>query len=252
MKLIDIHSHILPYMDDGAKDMDMTFEMLRIARADGITDIIATPHYKAGRFKGDAMRAGELLEELRSLMKEENIDMNLYLGNEIYYRSELEEKLVSGALSTLNGSGYVLVEFSPLDDFVHIRNAMEDILGMGYVPVLAHAERYQCMTKRPEHVRELKEMGCDIQVNADSVTGETGFKVKWFVHKLLKEYLVDYIGTDAHGTDKRKPAMKKCAELLYRKYDKAYADALLFRNAQKRLLSIKNKKQEENENAEHR
>ena len=241
MKLIDIHSHILPYMDDGAKDMDMTLEMLRTARADGITDIIATPHYKAGRFKGDAMRAGELLEEIRCLMKKENIDMNLYPGNEIYYRSELEDKLVSGALSTLNGSGYVLVEFSPLDDFIHIRNAMEDILGMGYVPVLAHAERYQCMTKYPEHVRELKEMGCDIQVNADSVTGEIGFKVKWFVHKLLKEYLVDYIGTDAHGIDKRKPAMKKCAELLYRKYDKNYADALLFRNAEKRLLKINSK-----------
>ena len=238
MKLIDIHSHVLPYMDDGAKDMGMTLEMLRIAQRDGITDIIVTPHYKAGRFKGDAARTGELLEEIRTRLEEEHININLYPGNEIYYRSELEEKLESGALSTLNGSGYVLVEFSPLDDFVHIRNACEDILGMGYVPVVAHVERYQCMTKCPEHVRELKEMGCDIQVNADSVTGEIGFKVKWFVHKILKEYLVDYIGTDAHGVDKRKPAMKKCAELLYRKYDKNYADALLFRNAEKRLLKI--------------
>ena len=252
MKLIDIHSHLLPYVDDGAKDMDMTLEMLRIARADGITDIIATPHYKAGRFKGDAARTRELLEEIRGLMEKEKIDIRLYPGNEIYYRSELEDKLESGALSTLNGSGYVLVEFSPLEDFVHIRNAMEDLLGMGYVPILAHAERYQCMTKRPEHVRELKEMGCDIQVNADSVTGETGLRCKWFVRKLLKEYLVDYIGTDAHGIDKRKPTMKKCAELLYRKYDKAYADALLFRNAEKRLLSIKNKLHEEKKNAEHR
>ena len=157
MKLIDIHSHILPYMDDGAGDMEMALEMLRIARADGITDIIATPHYKAGRFKGDAAKVLELLEKLRCRMQDEGIDINLYPGNEIYYRSELEEKLSTGALSTLNGSGYLLVEFSPLDDFVHIRNACEDILGMGYVPVVAHVERYQCMTKKPEHVRELKE-----------------------------------------------------------------------------------------------
>lgn len=236
MRYIDIHSHILPHMDDGAEDMETALQMLRIAQADGITDIIVTPHYKAGRFKGDAKRAAELLEELTGRMEEEDILINLYPGNEIYYRSELEEKLASGALSTLNGSDYVLTEFSPLESFYNIRNAMEDILGMGYTPILAHVERYQCITKKPEYVRELKNMGCDIQVNADSVTGEVGFFCKRFVHKILKEYLVDYIGTDAHNTKGRKPAMKKCADLLYKKYEKAYADALLYRNAAKRLL----------------
>ena len=236
MKYIDIHSHILPYIDDGSRDMDMTLEMLRIAQKEGITDMIVTPHYRAGRFKGDSAQIHKLLEEVRELLKREDIPINLYPGTEIYYRSELDEKLEDGTLNTMNGTEYVLVEFSPLESFLYIRNAMEELMGMGYTPILAHAERYQCMCKDIANVRDLKKMGCDIQVNASSVTGDTGFMCKRFVHKLLKEGLVDYIGTDAHNTDSRKPAMKKCADMLYKKYDREYADELLYCNAAEKLL----------------
>ena len=236
MKYVDIHSHILPHMDDGAQDMEMALEMLRIAQSEGITDIIVTPHYKAGRFKGDAKQMHRQLEEVRRLMKQEGIDVNLYPGNEIYYRSELEEKLESGELSTMNGSNYVLVEFSPMESFLYIRGAVEELFGMGYTPILAHVERYQCMCKHPEYVAQLKKMGCGIQVNASTVTGGFGFMGKRFAHKLLKEGLVDYIGTDAHNTAGRKPEMKKCADVLYKKYDRKYADAVLFKNAAEDLL----------------
>lgn len=238
MKYVDIHSHILPYMDDGSQDMEMTLKMLHIAWEEGITDIIVTPHYKAGCFKGDYRQTKKLLEEIRSLAGEHGILMNLYPGNEIFYRSELDDKLDSGELSTMNGTEYVLVEFSPMEDYLYIRNAMEEIFSMGYRPILAHVERYQCLCKKPECVRELKNMGCDIQVNASSVTGEDGLAGKRFVHRLLKEKLVDYIGTDAHNDRKRKPAMKKCAEVLYKKYEKSYVEALLSKNAAERLLDI--------------
>ena len=237
MKYIDIHCHILPRVDDGSQDMETTLEMLRIAEREGITDIIVTPHYRSGRFRGERSVTDRRLAEVRESMAEEGICINLYPGCEIYYRSELEEKLESGTLSTMNDTEYVLVEFSPLEDYMYIRNAMEELLGIGYTPILAHAERVQCMVKKPEHVRELKNMGCDIQVNAASVTGDIGFRCKRFAHKILKEELVDYIGTDAHNTDKRKPAIKKCADLLYRKYDRDYADAILYKNAAERLLS---------------
>ncbi len=238
MKYVDIHSHVLPHMDDGAQDMDMTLEMLRIAQREGITDIIVTPHYRAGRFKGDGKLMRKQMEEARRLMKEEGIEINLYPGNEIYYRSELDEKLESGELSTMNGSEYVLVEFSPMEDFLYIRSAVEELFGIGYTPILAHVERYQCMCKHPDYVKQLKSMGCGIQVNASTVTGDFGFMAKRFVHKLLKERLVDYIGTDAHNTEGRKPAMHKCAEVLYKKYDKAYVDGLLFKNAAEYLLDV--------------
>lgn len=236
MGYIDMHSHILPHLDDGARDMEDTLKMLQIAYQDGITHIIATPHYKSGRYPADAKRLRDILHKVQQAAKEQNIPITLYAGNEIFYNSELEEKFQSGALSTMNGTQYVLIEFSPFESYIYIRNAMEDIFGMGYTPILAHAERYQCMCKDSSCVKELKAMGCEIQVNAGSVAGDNGWKVKCFVRKLLKEELVDYIGTDAHNTASRKPAMKKCAAYLYKKCERSYAEALLYGNAKARLL----------------
>ncbi len=238
MGYIDVHSHILPHMDDGARDMNETMKMLQIACEEGITHIIATPHYKSGRFPADSGRLWDTLLQVQKVAEEQNIPIRLYGGNEIYYHSELEEKLDTGALTTLNDTQYVLIEFSPLENYLYIRNAVEDILGMGYTPIVAHVERYQCMCKDTSCVAELKNMGCEMQVNAESVTGDAGWRIKSFVHKLLAKHLIDYIGTDAHNTSGRKPAMEKCAAILCRKYGKDLADALLFDNAAERLLNL--------------
>lgn len=242
MQFIDIHSHILPYMDDGARDENMSLAMLRIAESEGITDIIVTPHYRQGRYRGERKDVKQVLAKMRQLMKKENIHINLYPGNEIYYRSELEEKLDSGVLSTMNDTEYVLVEFSPMEDFMYIRRAVEDLLSMGYTPIIAHVERIQCIEKKLEYAGALKRMGCELQVNAASALGEVGFWCKRFVHKLLKEQLVDYIGTDAHNVENRPPRIKKCSEMLYRKYDREYVDNILYRNAAKRMLADKIKR----------
>ncbi len=239
MKYIDIHSHILPFMDDGAKDTEMSLEMLRIAAREGITDIIVTPHYRKGYYRGERRDMDKVLTQMRDLMKTEGIRINLYPGNEIYYHSELEEKLESGALSSMNDTEYVLVEFSPMEDFMYIRSAVEELFGMGYTPIIAHVERIRCIEQNIEYARTLKNMGCDIQVNAASAMGAVGFWCRRLVHRLLREQLVDYIGTDAHNVDKRSPAMKKCAGMLYRKYDREYVDGILFQNAATRLLAGK-------------
>lgn len=241
MGYIDMHSHILPHLDDGAKDMDETLQMLQIACQEGITHIIATPHYKSGRFPADTERIRKTIHKVQLAAAEQEIPVQLYAGNEIYYHSELEEKFHAGSLNTMNGTEYVLIEFSPIDRYLYIRNAMEDILGMGYTPILAHVERYQCMCEDITNVEELKSMGCLIQVNASSITGDAGWKIKRFTHKLLKRGLIDYIGTDAHNTHGRKPAMKKCAAILYKKCERSYADAVLFGNAAENLLNNKEK-----------
>lgn len=237
MGYIDIHSHILPGMDDGSENMEETLEMLRIAQDEGITDIIATPHYKSGRFRADAGKLHAVLDEVRQRAGEQGIHINLYAGNEIYYHSELEERLESGRLSTMNGTEYVLVEFSPFEEYLYIRNAAYELLGMGYTPIIAHVERYACLTKKREYVKELKSMGCGIQVNAGSIVGDTGWRTAKFVKGLLKEELVDYLGTDAHdSTGRRRPAMAKCAAYLKHKCRQEYAEALLHGNAAENLL----------------
>ena len=235
-RIADIHTHILPGVDDGAKSTEEALEMLRIASSEGITDIILTPHYQSGRFytPGDVIR--EKTAGLQSLVEQEGIPIRLYPGTEIYFRSGLEKRLENGQLATMNGSSFVLVEFSPVEEFSYMRNALEELLGLGYHPILAHVERYRCMREETSRVRELKGMGCQIQANAGSIAGEYGYLTKNYLHRLLKEHLVDYVGTDAHNVSGRAPHMKKCAERLYRKYGEAYADCILYENAEKNLL----------------
>lgn len=236
MGYIDIHSHVLPGLDDGAVDMQQALTMMQLAQEEGISDIIATPHYKRGRFRADSENVTEVLERLQEAADRNGIPVRLYPGTEIYYHSELEEKLETQSLHTMNDTSFVLLEFSPFEDYSYLRNAADDIMSMGYEAILAHVERYQCLLKDVDKVAELKNMGCGIQVNASSITGDYGFTAKHFTRKLMKQELIDYIGTDAHNTAKRKPAMEKCADILYKKCRSEYADAVLFGNARRDFL----------------
>lgn len=236
LKCIDIHCHILPGVDDGADTLETSLVMLKMAEAEGITDMILTPHYQSGRFFTPSAEIRKRMKDLKAAMEQEGIDIRLYFGTEIYYRSNLEEKLESGQLASMNRTNRILVEFSPTEEYSYIRNAMEDLMGMGYIPILAHVERFACMLKDMEHVRYLRKLGCEIQANAGSITGAAGWKVKRYLDRLLKEELVDYLGTDAHNMMRRKPEMQKCAELLYRKYREEYVRALLYENAEEKLL----------------
>ncbi|MGN0402820.1 MAG: CpsB/CapC family capsule biosynthesis tyrosine phosphatase [Acetatifactor sp.] len=241
--IADIHSHILPGVDDGAEDIWETLEMLRIACREGITDLIVTPHYQSGRYFTPADEITGKVAGIQKLADRNRIPIRLYPGTEIYFRSGLEERMDSGQLATMNGSSFVLVEFSPAEEFPYIRNAMEELLGMGYHPILAHVERFRCMREETFRVRELKSMGCQIQANAGSITGEYGYATKRYLHRLLKEHLVDYVGTDAHNASGRAPHMKRCAEALYRKYGEAYANCILYKNAEKNLLKKSTKEE---------
>lgn len=226
---IDIHSHILPGVDDGAKDSKTSMQMLRMAAKDGITKMILTPHNKPGRHsKGSVWMAKT--EELRERLAQENIDIKLYTGNELYYRSGLTGEIEDGQAYTLAGSRYVLIEFNPLDDYDYIRNGINTVLMDGYYPVLAHTERYRNVCTRKYAVTELTEMGCFIQVNAGSIMGKFGFGTKQFTGKLLKRRQVHFIATDAHDAGKRAPYLSDCAEYVGRKYGEDYSRKLFHDN----------------------
>lgn len=236
MGYVDIHCHVLPGVDDGSPNMDITMEMLRIAEENGISDMIVTPHYKQGRVGTPREVIGKMIRDVEKYAKLSGIHVKLHPGTEIYYNSSLGEKLESGWLATMNDTDYVLVEFGPMETFPYVRNAMEDLFSLGYKPILAHVERFECMLADADHVKQLHDMGCMIQTNASSVAGDYGLKVKWFLKKLLKRHLVDFVGTDSHDLTRRKPEMKKCAETIRKVCEPEYADALLYGNAKKFLL----------------
>ena len=226
---IDIHCHCLPQVDDGAKNIDETLAMMKIAYSEGIRTIIATPHFK-GRGRGiDPESLEELVDFVNVLLLQENIGIKVYRGNELFYNSEVSETLGEGRLSTLAGSGYVLVEFYPNEEFRNIKAGLYDLLSSGYVPVLAHVERYLNINKLQE-VEELIELGAYIQVNAATILGEMGRSAKSFVKKLLKKRYVHFVASDAHSPRSRAPRLMMCAKYLEKKYGSEYVEELFYYN----------------------
>ncbi len=229
--IADIHCHILPRVDDGASSTEEALSMLQKAENEGITHVICTPHYKNHRRSVERDDAGVLLERLKKKARDCNININLYLGNEVFYFSELDDAMEAGKIATMNQSDFILVEFHPCDSFEAIRNGLNHVYELGFQPILAHVERYECLTKKYSYAEELHDAGVKFQVNADSLVGERGFAAKRFIHKLLKAQLVDYLGTDAHDAENRCPQMEKCRKRLYKKYDEEYVNQILFGNA---------------------
>lgn len=230
-RMIDMHCHVLPGVDDGADSTEESLEMLRIAASEGITDMIVTPHYKEGHRNAGRDSIRRRTEDLQHKAEAEGINIKLYPGNEVYYFTDMEDKLSDGEILTLNDTDRMLVEFSPDASYKYLKNGIDTVISLGYTPILAHIERYSCILEKPERVQDIKNIGAEIQVNADTITGKYGSVARHFVHALLKDELVDYIGTDAHSVKSRAPRVKKCCEILYKKYDSEYVDAILQGNA---------------------
>ena len=171
--------------------------MLRMAAEDGIARIILTPHSKPWHRCISCAEMAAEAERLQDIAQGERLDIKLYTGNELYYRSSLIEELENRQAGTLAGSRYVLVEFEPSADFGYIRNGVYSLLTGGYYPIVAHMERCKNVCVKTDRVEELVELGCFIQVNAGSVLGRYGFGTARLTRKMLGQGLVHFIATDA-------------------------------------------------------
>lgn len=229
----DIHIHVVPGVDDGSENPEMSMEMLRHAYAEGIRRMIVTPHNKPMHHNAGKEKIQRLIDLLQVKMAQEDIQIELYAGNELYYRAELADCLERGEAITMADSKYVLIEFLPTDRWEYIRDGVNNMLMAGYRPILAHIERYQEICKDIERTIRLREMGCCIQVNAASVMGKYGMGAKHCTRKLLKQQLVDFLATDAHNATNRAPDMADCAEYIARKYSAEYLRQLLIENPSK-------------------
>lgn len=233
----DIHCHILPGVDDGAKNMDQAKDMLDIAYEEGIRIMIATPHHMPEDENASPETIREKVAQLQAYVDEQGYEMTILPGNEVYFYSEAPELLEEGQINTMAGTDYVLVEFSPMDEARYIRNSLAELQNMGYEPIVAHVERYDSLCKDFDRIAELRDMGILIQVNIASIMGDFGKPMKAVAEKLLKKQMVDFIGTDAHSSGRRAPRVKECAEYLYKKYPATYVDAVLYGNAEKYIIS---------------
>lgn len=234
-KYIDMHSHILPGVDDGARDIEETCKMLRIAYDEGIRVIVATPHHHKRRGMATLEQLKAQLALVRKEAKKIGDDFRVYLGAEVFFGHDVAGELKRGEIATFNDSDYIMLEFSPGDEFGYIQNAIQQVQMTGYQVIVAHAERYQCLLKDLERMEHLTNMGAYIQVNAGSIVGNSGWGVKRTVARMLKYELVHFVGTDTHDAVQRPPEIAKAAALLKKKYGEAYADRILGKNALKVL-----------------
>lgn len=236
---IDMHCHIIPEVDDGAKDVTEMNEMLKIAYKEGIRCIIATPHYhpRRGREHPEVLRRQAVL--LRDAAHKIDKHFRIYLGTEIYFGQDIPQKIKEKKILTMNNRAYILVEFSPGETFVYMQQSLQQLQLNGYQVILAHVERYLCVTEEPELALQLRDMGVYLQVNAGSICGDSGRKIKTFVQKLMEEDAVFCVGTDAHSARRRAPRMKKAADYVRKKYGEEYARRIFFSNAKEMLKRIR-------------
>ncbi|HEX4750171.1 MAG TPA: CpsB/CapC family capsule biosynthesis tyrosine phosphatase [Bryobacteraceae bacterium] len=225
--MIDIHTHVLPGVDDGARTIEDSFEMLRIASAGGTTDIIATPHANA-QYPFDDTGVRRSFEALSARV---DGSIRLHLGCEVHLDyANLQGILQRSSNYGLAGSRYVLLELPKLVSMKVALRACEELIRNELVPVMAHAERNVLM---PEHLRELskwKQRGGLIQINGQSLLGGFGRNIKQVSYELVALGLADFVASDAHDTTRRSPDLRSAYDLVCAIYGAATGNRLFVEN----------------------
>ena len=226
--MVDIHSHFLPGIDDGADSLETAVAMIEMAAADGTTHLAGTPHCNA-RFAFSPERNRELLEELR---RRAGSRITLLTGCDFHLSYEnIQQVLIDKSPFTLNQGDYLLAEFSDygiapntLDVFHKLR--LHDI-----IPIITHPERNPLLHERgTEYLQKLVEMGCPIQITAASFTGRFGRRAKEFSERLLAQGMVHFVASDAHDTKDRTPKLSPARAAVTEKFGSEVAQALFVDN----------------------
>lgn len=209
--MIDIHTHILPNVDDGSSDFDTSCKLLELELENGVNKVICTPHQNYLNLNKDL-----LIEKFNEFKNKINLDIELYLGSEIYYYKGFLNDLENGKLLTLNNSKYILIEFSTSQN-TDIIDIVYSIKLKGYIPIIAHIERYSYLNN--EDYLKIKKEGALIQINASSFNYTNTKKI---IKYLLKNNLVDFVASDCHDLNRRSVDFFKIKKYIYKKYKEQY------------------------------
>ncbi len=196
--MIDMHSHILPNIDDGAKSIEETFHLIKEAKKVGFNEIISTSHYMEGYYETDNAEREVWVKAIYEKLQEQNIGVKLYLGNEIYFSENIMNLLKEGRASTINETNYVLFEMPLNAEPLNLYDVIYEMLQYEIIPILAHPERYSFVQKEPELVYDLIQKGVYMQANYGSIIGQYGKKAQFIVKKFLENNMIHFLGSDVH------------------------------------------------------
>ncbi|WP_339213266.1 CpsB/CapC family capsule biosynthesis tyrosine phosphatase [Ornithinibacillus sp. FSL M8-0202] len=212
--MIDIHSHILPGIDDGAQTITDSLAMAQEAVKQGIHTIIATPHHQNGQFTNVREDIEKYVEILNGTLQEENIPLTVLTGQETRIHGDMLQELETGIIATLNHTQYVFVEFPSGDVPRYAEKMLFDIQVAGYKPIIVHPERNRHIAEHPSTLYNFVEKGALTQVTAASLAGKFGKAVQKLSHQLIDHNLAHFIASDAHNTTSRGFIMKEAYRIL--------------------------------------
>ena len=229
--MIDLHTHILPGIDDGSSDMETSIEMVFMAYKSGVKHICTTPHCCPDLYDNYATEDLEALwEQVAARVKTERIPVHLYKGMEIMASDHITDDLHKKRVWTINKTDYFLIEFEFNENPDWCSEILRECCRNGFMPVVAHPERYFFIQRNPEIAYEWYKAGYGIQVNKGSVLSRFGRREQITAESLLRHRIVSCIASDGHNTSTRSTSMTKLRQYLEKNYGEEYMNLLLKEN----------------------
>jgi len=217
--MIDLHCHILPGIDDGAKNMDDSIQMAEAAVEEGITHILATPHHMSHHWKNEKVEVVKLVGELQGELDIRNIELTIFPGQEIRVFGELLEEIDKRTIQFIDEQEqYLLIEFPTATVPTYTERLFFELQNKGIIPIIVHPERNHEIYENPEVLKNLVEKGALSQLTAVSYTGGLGNKIQKFSKQLIEADLVHFIASDSHNVTNRPFYMKEAKNRFKKEY----------------------------------
>jgi protein-tyrosine phosphatase len=211
--VIDLHSHILPAVDDGAKDLEIALAMGRMAVDDGIEVMACTPHFMPGLYDNETHDISQRVAHLNDVFADRGINLALILGSDAHIRPDFVTCLRDGRIPTLHGSRYVLFEPPHATMPPRMDDLLFNVQVAGYVPILTHPERLKWIEHSYQTFVDLARSGVWMQITAGSLTGRFGKRPQYWAQRMLAEGHVSILATDAHNLGSRPPLLAEARDL---------------------------------------
>lgn len=212
--MIDIHTHIIPNVDDGSKSVEETFNLIKEAEKVGFDTIVATSHYMEEYYEVENQERKVWIDTINQKLVEQGTNVRLCIGNEIYITDNIIKLLEDGKASTINNTSYVLFEMPLNAKPLNLNDVVFEMLGSKLVPILAHPERYSFVQKEPDLIYDLIQKGVLMQCNYGSFYGQYGRKAEIIAKNLLIKDMVHFLGTDVHKQNTIYPKIPKIIDEL--------------------------------------
>lgn len=212
--IVDIHSHIIPGIDDGSKDMEMTLEMIKNAKKNGTKEIVATPHYLLEYGETKIAEVKEQVKIINDILENEKIEVKVYSGQEVYFTERIIEDYIQGNIGTINDSRYMLIELDMHKFDNNIFDILYELQIRDIVPIIAHPERYKYFREKPSLINNFIDQGYLFQMNGGSIEGKFGESIKKTAQTFLNKNIYSFIGSDAHNNQTRNTGLKNALNVI--------------------------------------